>query len=160
MGVAERLHELGLEIPSRRSYGSYVGAVRSGDLIFVSGAGPIGPDGPVLGKVGADVGLERAQQAARLCVLNCLSALQEELGDLDRVTRIVKLVGFVNSAPGFTQQHVVMDGASGLLLELFGERGRHARSSVGMAELPMNIAVEIEMIAEAPQGPSPRGGPP
>ena len=92
-----------------------------------------------------------AQEAARLCVLNCLAALKEELGDLDSVTRVVKLLGFVNSAPGFTQQHVVMDGASELLLQLFGERGAHARSSVGMAELPLNIAVEVEMIVEAPR---------
>jgi enamine deaminase RidA (YjgF/YER057c/UK114 family) len=95
------------------------------------------------------VDIEKAQEAAKLCVINCLSALQEQLGDLDKVTRVVKLLGFVNSAPGFTQQHVVMDGASGLLLDIFGERGMHARSSVGMAELPMNIAVEVEMIVEA-----------
>jgi enamine deaminase RidA (YjgF/YER057c/UK114 family) len=147
--VAGRLRELGIEIPSRRSYGKYIGAARSGDLVFVSGAGPIGSDGVIAGKVGADVDIEKAQEAAKLCVINCLSALQEQLGDLDKVTRVVKLLGFVNSAPGFTQQHVVMDGASGLLLDIFGERGMHARSSVGMAELPMNIAVEVEMIVEA-----------
>jgi enamine deaminase RidA (YjgF/YER057c/UK114 family) len=147
--VADRLRELNIEVPLRRSFGKYAGAARTGDLIFVSGAGPIGPDGIVTGKVGADVDLPAAQEAARLCVINCLSALQEEIGDLDNVSRIVKLLGFVNSAPGFNQQHLVMDGASGLLLELFGERGMHARSSVGMAELPMNIAVEVEMIVEA-----------
>lgn len=146
--VADRLRELGIEIPSRRSYGKYVGAARSGDLVFVSGAGPIGPDGMIAGKVDADVDVEKAQEAAKLCVINCLSALQDELGDLEKITRIVKLVGFVNSASGFNQQHVVMDGASGLLLDIFGERGMHARSSVGMAELPMNIAVEVEMIVE------------
>jgi len=148
-GVADRLRELGVEVPARRSYGKYVGAARSGDLVFVSGAGPMGPDGAITGKVGADVDIPKAQEAARLCVINGLSALQEELGDLENVTRIVKLLGFVNSAPGFDQQHVVMDGASGLLLDIFGERGAHARSSVGMAELPMNIAVEVEMIVEA-----------
>jgi len=147
--VADRLRELNIELPARRSYGKYAGAARSGNLVFVSGAGPIGPDGIVSGKVGADIDIPAAQEAARLCVINCLSALQEEIGDLDNVGRIVKLLGFVNSAPGFNQQHVVMDGASGLLLDLFGERGRHARSSVGMAELPMNIAVEVEMIVEA-----------
>jgi len=147
--VADRLRELNIELPARRSYGKYAGAARSGNLVFVSGAGPIGPDGIVSGKVGADIDIPAAQDAARLCVINCLSALQEEIGDLDNVGRIVKLLGFVNSAPGFNQQHVVMDGASGLLLDLFGERGRHARSSVGMAELPMNIAVEVEMIVEA-----------
>jgi len=147
--IAERLRELQIELPARRSYGKYAGAARSGDLVFVSGAGPMGPNGPVTGKVGSDVDLNAAQEAARLCVINCLSALQEEIGDLENVRRVVKLLGFVNSAPGFNQQHVVMDGASSLLLELFGERGRHARSSVGMAELPMNIAVEVEMIVEA-----------
>ncbi|HEV8575398.1 MAG TPA: RidA family protein [Dehalococcoidia bacterium] len=149
MGVADRLRELGIELPARRSYGKYAGAARSGDLVFVSGAGPIGPDGVVAGKVDTDVHVPAAQEAAKLCVINGLSALQEEIGDLDKVTRVVKLLGFVNSAPGFHQQHVVMDGASGLLLEIFGKKGMHARSSVGMAELPMNIAVEVEMIVEA-----------
>ena len=99
--------------------------------------------------MGAGLEIEAAQEAASLCVLYCLANLQQELGDLDNVVRIVKLLGFVNSAPGFTMQHVVMNGASDLLLDLFGEKGRHARSSVGMAELPMNIAVEVEMIVEA-----------
>jgi enamine deaminase RidA (YjgF/YER057c/UK114 family) len=150
--VAERLAALSLELPSRRSYGKYVGAVRSGDLVFVSGAGPTGKDGLITGKVGGDVDVPTAQYAARLCVLSCLSAVQEEVGDLDRVTRIVKLLGFVNSAPGFNQQPAVMDGASALLLELFAEKGQHARSSVGVAELPMHIAVEVEMVVEAPAG--------
>ncbi len=147
--IAERLRETGLELPARRSAGQYVSAVRVGDLVFVSGAGPIGAGRMVTGKLGADLDVETGQEAARLCVLNCLSALQEELGDLDRVRRVVKVVGFVNSAPGFTQQHVVMDGASALLVSLFGERGAHARSSVGVAELPLNIAVEVEMVVEA-----------
>ena len=147
--VADRLRELGLQVPSRRSYGKYVGAVRSGDLVFVSGAGPGGEQGFITGKVGADVDIPTAQEGAKLCVLNCLSALQDEIGDLENVRQIVKLLGFVNSAPGFYQQHVVMDGASALLLELFGERGRHARSSIGVAELPMGIAVEVEMVVEA-----------
>jgi enamine deaminase RidA (YjgF/YER057c/UK114 family) len=150
--IADRLKLLGLEIPTRRSYGKYVGAVRSGNLIFVSGAGPSRPEGFITGKVGGGVDLDTAQEAARLCVLSGLSAVQEELGDLDRVTRVVKLLGFINSAPGFNQQPAVMDGASGLLLELFGERGQHARSAVGVAELPMDIAVEVEMIVEAPAG--------
>jgi enamine deaminase RidA (YjgF/YER057c/UK114 family) len=150
--VGDRLKALGLEIPPRRSYGKYVGAVRSGDLVFVSGAGPVGADGFITGKVGADVDLETAQEAARLCVLSSLAAVHEELGDLDAVSRVVKLLGFVNSAPGFNQQPSVMDGASGLLLELFAERGQHARSAVGVAELPMDIAVEVEMVVEAAVG--------
>lgn len=148
MTVADRLRELHIEIPERRSAGQYVGAVRSGNLLFVSGAGPVSDGKMVTGKVGADVDISDAQAAAQFCVINCLAAIQEEIGDLERVQRIVKLLGFVNSAPGFTMQHVVMDGASGLLLSLFGERGQHARSSVGMAELPMDIAVEVEMIVE------------
>ena len=148
MTVAEKLAEMGLAVPTRRSAGSYVGAVRAGELLFVSGAGPMGPDGPVLGKVGTEVDMPTAQAAAKWCVMNGLAAVQEEIGDLEKVKRVVKLLGFVNSPPGFTEQHVVMEGASGLLLSLFGERGRHARSSVGMAELPMNIAVEVEMIIQ------------
>jgi len=154
-GVADRLREMGLELPARRSAGQYLGAVRSGDLVFVSGAGPGGPSGMITGKVGAGLDVPAAQAAARLCVLSGLSALQEELGSLDTIARVVKLLGFVNSAPGFSQQHVVMDGASSLLVSLFGERGRHARSSVGVAELPFNIAVEVEMIVQAPAA----GGP-
>ncbi len=147
--IADRLRELELELPVRRSAGQYAGVVRTGNLLFVSGAGPVSPAGMVTGKVGAQVDVPAAQEAARLCALNCLSALREELGDLDLVARIVKLTGFVNSAPGFTQQHVVMDGASTLLVSLFGNQGVHARSSVGVAELPMDIAVEVEMVAEA-----------
>jgi len=146
--IDERIAELGLTLPPRRSVGSYVGAVRSGDLVFVSGGGPMKADGSfITGKVGGDVSLEQGQAAARLCALYCLASLREET-DLDKVARVVKLLGFVNSAPGFTQQHVVMNGASDLLIELFGEQGRHARSAVGLAELPMNIAVEVEMIVQ------------
>ncbi|MEO7666153.1 MAG: RidA family protein [Dehalococcoidia bacterium] len=147
--ATSRLKDLGLELPVRRSAGNYVGGVRAGDLVFVSGAGPTRPDGSLItGKVGADVDIETAQEGARLCALACLSALQETVGSLDNVQGIVKLLGFVNSAPGFTEQHVVMNGASDLLVSVFGERGKHARSSVGMAELPMNIAVEVELIAQ------------
>ena len=154
-GAEDRLREMGLGLPARRSAGQCAGAVRSGDLVFVSGAGPVGPSGMITGKVGADLGVPAAQEAARLCVLGCLSALNEELGSLDGIDRVVKLLGFVNSAPGFPEQHVVMDGASSLLVSLFGERGRHARSSVGVAELPFNVPVEVEMIVQAPAA----GGP-
>ena len=146
--VLRRLSEMGHDLPSRRSAGQYVGAVRSGNLVFVSGAGPVGPQGMVTGKLGAELDVEAGQEAARLCALNCLSAIQEAMGDLDKVSRVVKLIGFVNSAPGFSQQHVVVDGASAFLLSLFGDRGAHARSSVGVAELPLNIPVEVEMIVE------------
>ncbi|MEX0799893.1 MAG: RidA family protein [Dehalococcoidia bacterium] len=146
--ILQRLGEMGLELPPRRSVGRYVGAVRSGNLVFVSGAGPVAPDGMMTGKLGVDVDLAAGQQAAKLCALGCLSALQEELGDLDRVSRIVKLLGFVNSGAGFTQQPAVVDGASEFLISLFGDRGTHARSAVGVAELPFNIAVEVEMVVE------------
>ena len=149
MTIAEKLAKMGLQLPQPSPLGSYVGAVRAGDLVFVSGGGPMRSDGSfITGKVGGGLEIDAAQEAASLSVLYCLSNLQKEIGDLEKVERIVKLLGFVNSAPGFTQQHVVMNGASDLLISLFGERGRHARSSVGMAELPMNIAVEVELIAQ------------
>ena len=147
--VVARLKQMGLELPKKGSLGSYVAGVRAGDLVFVSGGGPQRADGTfITGKVDSDVDMETAQEAAKLSALYCLASVREVIGDLDRVTRIVKLLGFVNSAPGFTGQHVVMNGASDLLVSVFGERGKHARSSVGMAELPMNIAVEVELIAQ------------
>jgi enamine deaminase RidA (YjgF/YER057c/UK114 family) len=146
--VLQRLEEMGLALPPTRSAGQYEGAVRSGDLVFVSGAGPLGPEGMITGKLGVDLDVEAGQEAAKLCALGGLSALQEALGDLDSITRIVKLLGFVNSGPGFTQQPAVVDGASSFLISLFGDRGRHARSAVGVAELPFGIAVEVEMIVE------------
>jgi enamine deaminase RidA (YjgF/YER057c/UK114 family) len=149
MSVAERLREMGLELPPPFTGGNYVPAVSAGDLVFVSGSGPQLPGGGfVTGKVGAEVDLDRAKEAARLCALASLTALRSEIGDLERVTRIVKLLGFVNSAPGFGDQPKVVDGASELLISLFGDRGRHARSAVGMAELPFNITVELEMVVQ------------
>jgi len=149
MSVADRLREMGLELPPPFTGGNYVPAVSAGDLVFVSGSGPQRPGGGfVTGKVGADVDVDQAKEAARLCALAALTALQGEIGDLERVTRIVKLLGFVNSAPGFGEQPKVIDGASELLISLFGDRGRHARSAVGMAELPFNIAVELEMVVQ------------
>ena len=149
MSVADRLREMGLELPPPFSAGSYVSAVSAGDLVFVSGSGPQLPGGGfVTGKVGADIDVDQAKEAARLCALASLTALQSEIGDLERVTRIVKLLGFVNSAPGFEEQPKVIDGASGLLISLFGDRGRHARSAIGVAELPFNIAVEVEMVVQ------------
>lgn len=149
MSVAERIKELGLVIPESRPAAQYVGAVQAGDLLFVSGTGPYQPDGAyITGKIGEDLAIEDGQEAARLCALASLSYIQGAIGDLERVERFVKLLGFINSASGFNQQHLVMNGASDLLISLFGERGRHARSAVGMFELPMNIAVEIEMIVQ------------
>ena len=147
--VTDRLQAMGLTLPAPRPAGQYVPAVRSGNLVFTSGAVPSGPGGMITGKVGAELDMESAQEAARLCVLNCLAAVQDLVGDLDQVRRLVKLTGFVNSSPGFSEQHRVMDGASGFLLSLFGkESGAHARSSVGAADLPLNIAVEVELVVE------------
>ena len=126
-----------------------MGAVRTGSLVFVSGAGPIRPDGTfVTGKVGRDVDLDAAKEAARLTGLQLLAVLRAELGSLDRVARVVKTLGMVNCAPGFNRTPAVIDGCSELLIEVFGDAGRGARSAVGMAELPFDIAVEIELVVE------------
>ena len=147
--VLDKLREMGLALPPPRSVGQYVGAVQTGNLLFVSGAGPVQADGKWLtGKLGVEFDVEAGQEAAKLCALSGLSAIQEALGDLERVSRVVKLLGFVNSGPGFSQQPAVVDGASSFLLSLYGDRGAHARSAVGVAELPFNIPVEVEMVVE------------
>ena len=150
MTIDDRLHELGIELTGVFApAGMYVGAVRTGSLVFVSGAGPIRPDGTfVTGKVGRDVDLDAAKAAARLGGLQLLAVLRAELGSLDRVARVVKTLGMVNCAPGFNRTPAVIDGCSELLIEVFGEAGRGARSAVGMAELPFDIAVEIELVVE------------
>jgi enamine deaminase RidA (YjgF/YER057c/UK114 family) len=146
--IEERLAELGIELPEVFApAGSYLGCVVDGDLVYVSGHGPVSGGTEVTGKVGRDVSLEQARQAARLTGLSILATLRAELGSLDRIGRIVKIFGMVNAAPGFTSTPAVIDGCSELLLEVFGPAGRHARSAVGMAELPFDIAVEIELIA-------------
>jgi enamine deaminase RidA (YjgF/YER057c/UK114 family) len=149
MSIADRVRELGYEIPDAKPAAQYIGAVQAGNLLFVSGTGPYKTDGGLItGKLGADLTIEQGQEAARLCALASLGYIQGAIGELERVERFVKLLGFINSAPGFTQPHLVLNGASDLLISLFGETGRHARSAVGMYELPMNIAVEIEMIVQ------------
>lgn len=145
-----RLKELKIELPSAVGpIASYVPAVRTGNLVFLAGAGPI-RDGKATttGKVGSDLTEEQGRQAARETILVALAALRAEIGSLDRVKRIVKLTGWVNSAPGFTRQPWVINGASDLLVEVFGNAGKHARSSVGANELPLNIPVEIELVVE------------
>jgi enamine deaminase RidA (YjgF/YER057c/UK114 family) len=150
MAAEQRLVELGIELPPvRPPAGAYVPAVRTGDLVYLSGAGPLAADGStVTGKVGRDLDDVAAKAAARLVGLQLLAALRAELGSLDRVVRIVKLLGMVNCAPGFNRTPFVIDGCSELFIEVFGEAGRGARSAVGMAELPSDIAVEIEAIIE------------
>lgn len=149
MTAEARVRELGLAIPDPMPpVGSYVTAVRTGDLVFTSGAGPIREDGTLMrGKVGVDLTVEEGSEAARLVALQLLGALRGELGSLDAVGRIVKLLCMVNCAPDFGDQPAVANGASDLLVAIFGESGRHARSAVGMGSLPMGIPVEIELIA-------------
>lgn len=148
--IEQRLSELGIVLPEPAApVANYVGAVRSGNLVFLAGAGPRDEEGSyVTGRLGEDLTLEEGYDAARLAGISLLSALKAEIGDLDRVTRVVKVFGMVNSDPGFHDQSRVMNGFSDLMVEVFGERGRHARSVAGMAALPLNFAVEIEMIVE------------
>jgi enamine deaminase RidA (YjgF/YER057c/UK114 family) len=149
-GAEDRLAALGIELPvPPPPLATYVRAVTSGNLVFVSGHGTYSNgDYRHIGKVDSQISVDEARLAARLVILNALASLRAEIGSLDRVTRIVKLLGMVNSDPDFTRQPEVINGASDLLVEVFGDRGRHARSAVGMASLPLGIAVEIEMIVE------------
>ena len=150
MAIADRLAELTITLPPAPApVAVYVPAVRTGNLLFISGQLP-SVEGKVqyAGKVPAEVTPEDAYQAARLATLNALAVAQAELGDLDRVTRVVRVAGHVASAPGFTGQPAVVNGASELLGAIFGERGRHARAALGAAELPLGACVEIELILE------------
>jgi len=145
-----RLVELGITLPEPPSpVANYVNGVRTGNLIFLAGKGPKAADGTELhGKLGAGVSIEEGYQGARLTAINQIAVLKDMLGDLDRVVRIVKVLGMVNSDPDFVDHPAVINGFSDLIVEVFGERGRHARAAVGMASLPRGQAVEIEMIVE------------
>lgn len=148
--IEKRLEELEITLPAApMPKANYVGVRRSGNLLFFSGAGPF-KDGvlSVFGKLGAELTLKEGYDTARLIGLNLLSLLKREIGDLDKVVQIVKVLGFVSSTPDFTDQPAVIDGASDLFEEVFGEKGKHARSAVAAPVLPFNIAVEIEMIVE------------
>ncbi|GAA3882360.1 RidA family protein [Streptomyces sedi] len=153
-GVERRLAELGLELPPVvPPVAAYVPAVISGRYVYTSGQVPlVAGELPIAGKVGAEVDEERARDMARVCALNALAAVKSVAGDLDRVARVVKVLGFVASAPGFTGQPQVVNGASELLGEVFGERGRHARSAVGVAVLPLDAPVEVELQVELADG--------
>ena len=145
-----KLKALGIELPpAQKAVANYVGAVRTGNLVFLAGQGPLVDGKPTItGKVGAEVTEEDGYKAARATILNSLALLRAEIGSLDKVARIVKLTGWVNSAPGFIRQPFVINGASDLLVQIFGDAGRHARTAVSANELPFNIPVEIEIVVE------------
>ena len=149
--IEDRLKELGIELPDRPApVANYVPGVRTGNLIYLSGIGPAErADGtsPV-GKVGGELTVEDGYEAARLTGINIISRMKGETGDLDKVKRVVKMLGMVNCVPSFNRQPAVINGCSDLLVEVFGEKGRHARSAVGMSSLPNDIPVEIEVIIE------------
>jgi enamine deaminase RidA (YjgF/YER057c/UK114 family) len=148
--IDQRLQELGIELPAAATpVANYVNAVTTGNLVFLAGKGPNLPEGGyITGKVGRDLTIEEGYAAARLTGISQLAALKAHLGSLDRVKRIVKVTGMVNATDDFTNQPEVINGFSDLMVEVFGDKGKHARSAVGMASLPRNIAVEIEMIVE------------
>lgn len=150
MSIEKKIQEKGIILPPPpRPVANYVPAVRSGNLLFVSGHGPYN-DGKIKisGKVGKELTVEEGYQVARNVALNCLATIKDVLGDLSKVRRIVKLLGMVNCSEDFKDQPKVINGASDLLVEIFGEAGKHARSAVGMQSLPNNIPVEIEMVLE------------
>ncbi len=149
--IAERLSELGIELTEPGPpVANFVYAVQTGNLVFLSGHGPDRPEGgQVTGKLGTDeLTLEEGQEAARLTGIALLASLQQKIGDLNRVERIVKVNGMVNADPSFTQHSQVVNGFSDLMVEIFGDKGRHARASIGMSSLPGDIAVEIDMVVE------------
>lgn len=150
MNPEKRIIELGLDLSRPAApIANYVPAVRVGNLLFLSGHGPQGPDGVFLtGKVGKDLSIDEAYDAARMVGIGLLSALRAELGNLNRVVRVVKTLGMVNSYDSFTDHPKVINGTSDLFVDIFGELGRGARSAVGMSSLPNNIPVEVEMIFE------------
>lgn len=150
MCVYENLKSLNLSLPEPPPLGGiYVPVKQIGNLLYTSGQGPIVGNKPIMvGKLGSERTIEEGQKAARICILNTLSVLHHYLGDLNKIKNVVKLLGFVSSAPGFNDQPKVINGGSELLIDLFGDAGKHARSAVGANELPGNISVEIETIFE------------
>jgi enamine deaminase RidA (YjgF/YER057c/UK114 family) len=145
--IEKRLSSLGITLPAPVSpIANYVPFVRTGNMLVVSGQLCLGADGKLVakGQLGAGVSIEDGQKAARACAINLLAQLKAALGDFDKVVRVIRLGGFINSAPGFVEGAKVMNGASDLMVEVFGENGRHARSTVGVAALPADAAVEVE----------------
>ena len=146
----ENLKAKGIELPVLpHPTANYVNAVRTGNLIYLSGKGPLRKDGSyVTGKLGKDLSIDQGYEAAKLTAMIQIAVLKDMLGDLSKVKRIVKVLGLVNSSPDFYDQPKVINGFSDLIVEIFGEKGKHARSAIGVVSLPMNIAVEVEMIVE------------
>ena len=150
MTIAENLQRLGVTLPPAPGpVGSYVPACQAGDLVFVSGVLPF-EEGKIVqpGKVGRDLSIDEGKANARIAVINALAILLQELGDLDRITRVVRLTGHVASVEGFGDQPTVINGASDFLVEVFGDRGRHARLALGAFELPLHAAIELELIVQ------------
>jgi enamine deaminase RidA (YjgF/YER057c/UK114 family) len=148
--IESKIKELGYVLPpSPTPAAAYLPAVKSGNLVFTAGMLPMqAGEVKFAGKVGADLTLEQGGKAAEMCLLNGLAAIKGVIGDLDKIARVVKLSGYVNSAAGFIEQHKVMNYASELLQKIFGESGKHARIAVGVAGLPLNVAVEVDLIVE------------
>jgi enamine deaminase RidA (YjgF/YER057c/UK114 family) len=148
--VDEKLKTMGIELPpSSPPIANYVNAVRTGNLVYLAGKGPLKKDGTyITGKVGKDLTIEQGYEAAKLVAINQLAALKAEIGNLDKVVRIVKVLGMVNCEGNFTDQPKVINGFSDFMVQVFGDKGKHARSAVGMISLPQNIAVEVELIVE------------
>jgi enamine deaminase RidA (YjgF/YER057c/UK114 family) len=148
--IEQKLKEKGIVLPvAAKPVATYVNAVRAGNLIFLAGKGPLKTDGSyITGKVGKDLTIQEGYDAARLTGINALAALKAEIGDLNKVKRIVKVLGMVNCESNFMDHPKVINGFSDLMVEIFGDKGKHARSAVGMGSLPMNTSVEVEMIVE------------
>ena len=149
MSASDRLKAAGVTLPDARPpVANYVPFVITGNLLFISGQVSIMPDGLIKGRLGEDMTLEQGQQAARACAINLIAQMKVALGDLDRVTRVVKLGGFVNAAADFTDLPKVVNGCSDLMVEIFGDKGRHARAAVACPVLPMGAAVEVDAVVE------------
>jgi len=150
MSIEEKLNQMGLQIPENPGVaGSYVPGVKTGRLVFLSGAIPKSPDGSLIsGKIGKELTVQEGQKAAIAATLNLLSNLKTVIGDLNKIERVVKVNGMINSTPEFEEHPEILNGCSDLLVELFGEKGQHARSAIGVSSLPFNVPIEIEMVVE------------
>lgn len=148
--VEERIRELGYELPhAPKPVASYVPAIRAGNIVYISGQGVTRDGAPLMqGHIGAELTCQDGYRAAEICAMNALSVLRDEIGDLDKVKKVIKVLGFVSSAPGFNEQPLVINGFSDLIEKVFGEQGKHARSAISANELPFGTPVEVEMIVE------------